>query len=59
MLLTLFFQEKKWYPLRFPLLGLHDSTRALQSTPFRNPRGQPESGTQMNGRKEIFVSNIG
>ena len=30
-----FFCRKKCYPLSFPILGGHDSTRALQSSPFR------------------------
>ena len=40
---TFFFQKKrvvkkitkKCYPLRFPILGGHDSTRALQASPFQ------------------------
>ena len=29
--------NKKFYPLRIPILGRHNSTRALQSIPFQNP----------------------
>ena len=43
--------------LSFPILGGHDSTRALQSCKFQNPGGSPEHDE---GRtKEILVSDIG
>ena len=32
-------QKTKCFPLSFPILGGHDSTRALQSSPFQNPGG--------------------
>ena len=32
-------EEKKGYPLSFPILGGCDSTRALQSSPFQNSGG--------------------
>ena len=35
-------KEKKCYPLSFTILGGHDLTRALQSSPFQNPGGNPE-----------------
>ena len=44
--LDFFFHGKKCYPLSFPILGGHDSTRAFQSTLFQNPRGGPLSVTQ-------------
>ena len=42
--------NKKCYPLSFPILGLCDSTRALQSNPFQISVEQPERDTQTNGR---------
>ena len=36
-----FWPKKKCYPLSFPILGGRDSTRALQSSPFKNPGGVP------------------
>ena len=42
-------KKKKCYPFSFPILGGRDSTRALQSTPFQNPRGGPLSVTQQQG----------
>ena len=42
-------------------LGIHDSTRALQSSPFQNPGGYPERYKERTdrGQTEILVSNIG
>ena len=32
-------KKKNIYPLNFPILGEHDSTRAPQSSPLQNPGG--------------------
>ena len=52
---------KNCYPLSFPILGLRDSTRALQCTPSQNLGGKiPWAWRRTNGqRTEILVSNIG
>ena len=48
----------KCYPISFPILGVRDSTRALQSSSFQIPGG--EGSPEPDGQTEEFlVSNIG
>ena len=53
---TVFFAGKKCPSLSFPILGLRDSTRAIQFTPFQNPGGYCQRDRQS---QEILLSNIG
>ena len=58
-------RKKKCYFLSFPILGILDSTRALQSSPFQNTGGggglsvMDREEVLTDGRTEILVSNIG
>ena len=61
---NIFLWQKKCYPLSFPILGIRDSTRALQSSPFKSLGGLVQAWrrrTEDEGRrtKEILVFNIG
>ena len=51
----------KYSSLSFPILGLCDLTRALQSHSFQNPGGYPERDGHRTGglSPEILVSNEG
>ena len=49
-----FAEEKKCYPLSFPILGGRDSTRALQCSPFQISGGVVQAGRR---RKENFEEN--
>ena len=42
----IFLQRQKYYSLSFPILGGRHWTRALQSSPFQNPGGDPLSLTE-------------
>ena len=51
------FSKKKCYTLSFPILGGRNSTRALQSTPFKNPGGVPWAwrSPKDKGRKSLCL----
>ena len=54
--------DKKFYPLIFPIIEGQDLTRALRYSPFQNPggRGVPWAWQRTNKRTEdILVPNIG
>ena len=57
----LFCGKKKGYTRSFPILGIRDSTTALQSSQFQNPVGIVWVWwTKKSGKtKEILMSNIG
>ena len=58
---TINLKKTKKNHLCFLILGIRALTRALQSSPFQNPKGSPEHyGGRTNERtNEILVSNIG
>ena len=55
-------KRKKCYPLSFQILGGHNSTRALKSTPFKNPgrvaRTWRRSSWRSSSRTALPLSNI-
>ena len=57
-LFLIYLFAKKCYPLSFPILGGHNSTRALQSSPFQKYKNLKKSQEITFKKKSLHKKNF-